>query len=58
MKEHWIAILSVMLSRCLVTACKKKGDGWDEYKYPDAGFAVSAPSMPIPAAAIFAALRG
>jgi len=47
MKRHWIASLLVLLSCCLVTACKK-GDGWDEYKYKDAGFAISAPRLPIP----------
>ena len=49
MKKHWIAILFAMLSCCLGTACQKKGDGWEEYKYRDAGFAISAPFMPIPA---------
>lgn len=49
MKNHGIAILVVLLSCCFVTACKKKGDGWDEYKYRDAGFAISSPFMPIPA---------
>src|SRR5215470_15718555 len=47
MKKHWIGSLLVLLSCCLVTACKK-GDGWDEYKYKDAGFAISAPRLPIP----------
>jgi hypothetical protein len=36
-----------LLSCSFVTACKK-GDGWEEYKYRDAGFAISAPSLPIP----------
>ena len=48
MKKHWIVSLVVVLSCCFVTACKK-GDGWEEYKYRDAGFAISAPFMPIPA---------
>lgn len=48
MKKHWIASLLSLLSCCFVTACKK-GDGWEEYKYRDAGFAISAPFMPIPA---------
>ena len=47
MKRHWILTLLALLSCCLVTACKK-GDGWDEYKYRDAGFAISAPFLPIP----------
>src|SRR5215470_15896163 len=48
MKKHWIASLLVLSGCCcLVTACKK-GDGWDEYKYKDAGFAISAPRLPIP----------
>lgn len=47
-KKHWNAILLALLSCCFVTACKK-GDGWEEYKYRDAGFAISAPLMPIPA---------
>jgi hypothetical protein len=46
MKKHWMITLA-LLSCCFVTACKK-GDGWDEYKYRDAGFAISAPSLPIP----------
>ena len=49
MKKHWTAILLAMLSCCFLTACKKKGDGWEEYKYRDAGLAISAPFMPIPA---------
>ena len=50
MKEPWMAILIAVLSCCFVTACKKKADdGWEEYKYRDAGFAISAPFMPIPA---------
>jgi len=47
MKKHWMASLLVLLSCCFVIACKK-GDGWDEYKYKDAGFGISAPSLPIP----------
>jgi hypothetical protein len=46
MKRHWMMTLA-LLSCCVVTACKK-GDGWEEYKYRDAGFAISAPSLPIP----------
>lgn len=26
----------------------ESGDGWKEYKYPDDGFAISAPSKPVP----------
>jgi len=47
MKRHWILTLLALLGCCFVTACKK-GDGWDEYKYRDAGFAISAPFLPIP----------
>lgn len=47
MKRPWILTLLALLSCCFVTACKK-GDGWEEYKYRDAGFAISAPSLPIP----------
>jgi len=43
-----IAILVALLSCCFVAACQK-GDGWKEYKYRDDGFAISAPSKPIPA---------
>ena len=28
---------------------RQTGDGWKEYKYPDDGYAISAPSKPIPA---------
>ena len=48
MKKHWMASLLALLSCYFVNACKK-GDGWDEYKYRDAGFAISAPFMPVPA---------
>ena len=48
MKKHRTPILLALLSCCFVTACKK-ADGWEEYKYRDAGFAISAPLMPIPA---------
>jgi hypothetical protein len=48
MKKQWLASLLALLSCCFVTACKK-GDGWEEYKYRDAGFAISSPLMPIPA---------
>lgn len=47
MKRRWIVTPLALLSCCFVIACKK-GDGWDEYKYRDAGFAISAPSLPIP----------
>jgi hypothetical protein len=47
MKRCWILTPLALLSCCFVTACKK-GDGWEEYKYRDAGFAISAPSLPIP----------
>jgi hypothetical protein len=47
MKKHWMAGLLVVSNCCLVIGCKK-GDGWDEYKYKDAGFGISAPSLPIP----------
>ena len=48
MTKHWMASLLALLSCYFVNACKK-GDGWDEYKYRDAGFAISAPFMPVPA---------
>ena len=48
MRKHWIAILFALVNFCFAVACKK-GDGWEEYKYHDAGFAISAPFMPIPA---------
>jgi hypothetical protein len=48
MKKHWMASLLALLSCYFANACKK-GDGWDEYKYRDAGFAISAPFMPVPA---------
>jgi len=47
MKKRWILVPLAVLSCCFVTACKK-GDGWDEYKYKDAGFAISSPRLPIP----------
>jgi hypothetical protein len=47
MKKHWMASLVVLLSCCFVAACGK-GDGWEEYKYRDDGYAISAPSMPVP----------
>jgi len=47
MKRHCMITLLALLSCCFVTACKKS-DGWEEYKYRDAGFAISAPSLPIP----------
>lgn len=46
MKKHWMATL-VLLSCFLAVGCKKS-DGWDEYKYRDLGFGISAPSLPIP----------
>jgi hypothetical protein len=49
MKKHWMASLVVLLSGCLLAACDKgASDGWKEYKYRDDGFAISAPSMPVP----------
>jgi hypothetical protein len=49
MKRHWMASLVVLLSCCFVAACDKGvDDGWKEYKYRDDGFAISAPSMPVP----------
>src|ERR1700731_361071 len=49
MKKHWMASLVVLLGGCLLAACDKgAGDGWKEYKYRDDGFAISAPSMPVP----------
>lgn len=47
MKKHWMASLVVLLCCCFVAACEK-GDGWEEYKYRDDGYAISAPSMPVP----------
>src|SRR5262249_28590996 len=47
MKLRSIATPLALLSCSLVIACKK-GDGWEEYKYRDAGFAISSPSLPIP----------
>jgi hypothetical protein len=47
MKKHWMVTLVVLLSCCVVAACKK-GDGWEEYKYRNDGFAISAPIMPVP----------
>ena len=49
MKKHWMASLVVLLGCCFVAACGKKTEGWQEYKYRDDGFAISAPSKPIPA---------
>lgn len=46
MKKHRMASLVVLLGGCLVAACQKEG-GWQEYKYPDDGFAISAPSRPV-----------
>jgi len=46
MKKHWM--VSVLVLSCCVVAGCKKGDGWDEYKYKDLGFGISAPSLPIP----------
>ncbi|HEY6267119.1 MAG TPA: hypothetical protein VIX11_02385 [Candidatus Acidoferrum sp.] len=49
MKKHWMASLVVLLCCCFVAACDKGvDDGWKEYKYRDDGFAISAPSMPVP----------
>jgi len=49
MKKHWMASLVVLLCCCFVAACDKgAGDGWEEYKYRNDGFAISAPSIPIP----------
>ncbi len=49
MKKHWMASLVVLLSGCLLAACDKgASDAWKEYKYRDDGFAISAPSMPVP----------
>ena len=49
MKKHWIAILLALVNLSFAVACKKKStDGWEEYKYTDAGFAISAPLIPIP----------
>ncbi len=51
MKNHWSASLVALLSCFFVVACgtsKGTGDGWKEYKYRSDGFAVSAPSKPIP----------
>ncbi len=49
MKKHWMASLVVLLSSCLLAACDKgASDAWKEYKYRDDGFAISAPSMPVP----------
>ena len=47
MIRPWIITPLALLSCRFVPACKK-GDGWEEYKYRDAGFAISAPSLPIP----------
>ena len=47
MKKNWMASLVVLLSCCFVAA-RKKGDGWEEYKYRNDGFAISAPCMPLP----------
>ena len=50
MKKHWIASLLGLLICSFVAACNsKRSDGWDEYKYRDAGFAISSPFLPIPA---------
>lgn len=49
MKRHWIVTPLALLSCCFVSACNKKSDGWDEYKYRDVGFAISSPFLPIPA---------
>ena len=49
MKKQRMASLVVLLSGCLLAACDKgASDGWEEYKYRDDGFAISAPSMPVP----------
>ncbi len=49
MKKHWMASLVVLLSCCFVAACEKgDADGWKEYKYRDAGFAISSPLLPVP----------
>ena len=49
MKKQWMASLVVLVSGCFVAACDKgASDGWQEYKYTNDGFAISAPSMPIP----------
>jgi hypothetical protein len=47
MNSRWIVVLPALLGCCFVTGCKK-GDGWDEYKYRDAGFAISSPKLPVP----------
>ncbi len=47
MKKQWIMVPLALLGWSFVVGCKKS-DGWDEYKYRDAGFAISAPSLPIP----------
>ena len=47
MKRRWIVTALALLCCGFVTTCKKS-DGWQEYKYRDAGFAISSPSLPIP----------
>jgi hypothetical protein len=45
MNSRWIVVLPALLG-FFFTGCKK-GDGWDEYKYRDAGFAISSPKLPV-----------
>jgi hypothetical protein len=47
MKRPCTVTVIALLGCCFVTACKKS-DGWEEYSYRGAGFAISSPTLPIP----------